>query len=308
MAMLRGNLHYFILAASIIAIVGTVLSVTIRDQNSWLAVLYYATPWLLRLLAAVVAIAFWPRRKFVIFTSAICIAIATSQAFESYRNDSPAPTLGSSFKVSFSNSARKLNERPDLWPLQSTADISAFVETGDFTNEQFQAFQKTSPSHQWLRLDKGMMIGVRGQILSQESIGVKDRFNGYQVRVLLPAQGEFSVFVIDIRSIAWIPREPTLKKILDATANDPRCILLGDFNTPSQSRWLDDWRKNGLTLANDGSRKGFRETWAFGLPLLTLDQIWIGKHWQSLSAIQSRPGYDHDRMEIALEKSASDFP
>ena len=87
--------------------------------------------------------------------------------------------------------------------------------------------------------------------------------------------------------------------ILAAARDDPRAIVLGDFNTPPETRWCGDWQGT-LTLANNGPHRGFRETWAFGLPLLTLDQIWLGKGWQAIWTEHSRHGSDHARVRVVL--------
>ena len=66
----------------------------------------------------------------------------------------------------------------------------------------------------------------------------------------------------DIRSQPWISREQALAAILRAAGDDPRAIILGDFNTPPESVWFREWRTRGFALANDAPRRGFRETWA----------------------------------------------
>jgi endonuclease/exonuclease/phosphatase family metal-dependent hydrolase len=78
---------------------------------------------------------------------------------------------------------------------------------------------------------------------------------------------------------------------------------LGDFNTPPESRWYRPW-EGTLTLANNSPHRGFRETWAFGLPLLTLDQIWYGKGWLATWTEHSRHGSDHVRVKAYLLDSA----
>jgi hypothetical protein len=44
------------------------------------------------------------------------------------------------------------------------------------------------------------MLGVRGKILSHESLGVHDLFRCHRVRVALPDHGEMTVVVADVRS------------------------------------------------------------------------------------------------------------
>jgi endonuclease/exonuclease/phosphatase family metal-dependent hydrolase len=141
---------------------------------------------------------------------------------------------------------------------------------------------------------------VRGRILSHESLGVHDRFRCHRVRVAVHGHGELTVVVADVRSQPWISRGPALATILRAAADDPRAIILGDFNTPPESAWFRAWEARGFSLANDGPRHGFRETWAYGLPLWTLDHIWTAPGWTTLHADQSRHGSDHSRVRVRL--------
>ena len=55
-----------------------------------------------------------------------------------------------------------------------------------------------------------------------------------------------------------------------------RTIICGDFNTPLDAAAFDDWRpalRHGFADCPDW--RGPLETWAFGLPVLTIDHIWL---------------------------------
>jgi hypothetical protein len=199
-------------------------------------------------------------------------------------------------KVSVWNAARRLAANEAAWPALAEADISAVVEAGDFSAEKWSRFQASSPGHTWLRLDASMMIGVRGRILDHEAAGVHDLYRCHRVTVSVPGRGTFPVVVADLRSQPWLPREPALRGVLAAAGDDPRAIVLGDFNTPPEARGFRGWRERGLVLANDAPRRGFRETWAYGLPLLTLDQLWLAGGWRVISAEKSHLGSDHARV------------
>ena len=180
-------------------------------------------------------------------------------------------------------------------------EVTAIVEAGDFTPEKWQDFATATAGMEWRRFG-GTMLGVRGKILFHESLGVEDLYRCYRCRVSLPQHGEFTVVVVDIRSQPWLPREKSMADILAAAKDDPRVIVLGDFNTPPETKWCRDWQPT-LTLANNGPRRGFRETWAFGAPLLTLDQIWLGKGWKAVWTEHTRHGSDHARVRAVLDST-----
>ena len=49
-----------------------------------------------------------------------------------------------------------------------------------------------------------------------------------------------------------------------------------------------------------GPRRGFRETWAYGLPLLTLDHVWLAPGWRPLRCERLRLGSDHLAVKVEL--------
>ena len=108
--------------------------------------------------------------------------------------------------------------------------------------------------------------------------------------------------VVDIDSQPWKSREKTMAGIIAATGGDPKAIVLGDFNTPPESKWYGSWY-GALKLANNTPHRGFRETWCYGIPLLTLDQIWYGKGWEANWTEHSRHGSDHSRVKAYLLSS-----
>lgn len=270
-----------------------------KDGTAVTATLYYATPWLLRLIAGVLAVSVLKHWGFRLM-AATCVIVALLEGWHSWRlDDLPAKSEGA-LAASVWNAGRHLGGKSAAWSALGQADLSAVIECGDFSHEEWQGFTAANPGHQWQRFDTSTMLGVRGEILSHESLGVHDLYRCHRVKVRLHDQREVTVVVVDIRSQPWISREPSLAGILKAAAGDPKTIILGDFNTPPESKWFRPWREQGLALANDGPRRGFRETWAYGLPLLTLDHIWLGRGWKALRTDHSRHGSDHAMVTCRL--------
>jgi hypothetical protein len=272
-----------------------------RGGDRWMipAVLYYATPWFARLLAALAAlVAFrhWGMRALAV----TCTTVSLAESWHSFRlGDLPVAPPHAPV-VSVWNAGRALDRNPSAWPACGAAEISALIECGSFDDDEWMRFTAANPDHEWKRFDGSTMLGVRGKILSHESLGVHDRFRCQRVRVALRDHGELTVVVADVRSQPWISREQAMATILRAAGDDPRAIILGDFNTPPESVWFREWRKCEFTLANDAPRRGFRETWAYGLPLLTLDHVWLGPGWRALRCEHLRLGSDHLAVRVAL--------
>jgi endonuclease/exonuclease/phosphatase family metal-dependent hydrolase len=274
-----------------------------RGLDGWLipALIYYATPWLARLAAGSLAI-FTFRHGGLRAMAGACMVISLVEGWHSFRLD-PLPAIPAGAPVvSVWNAGRALDRKPAAWPALAAADLSAVVECGSFDEGEWRRFTAVAPDHEWRRFDGSTMLGVRGRILSHESLGVHDRFRCHRVRVELPGHGELTVVVADVRSQPWISRELALAGILRAAGDDPRAIILGDFNTPPESVWFREWRTRGFTLANDGPRRGFRETWAYGLPLLTLDHVWLASGWKVSRRDLLRLGSDHLAVKVTLSR------
>lgn len=269
-----------------------------KDATALGAMIYYGTPWLLRLFAgllALIALKHWGLRLMA-FT---CLVLSLLEGWHSYRRDElPAASAGD-LHASIYNAGRTLETDAQTWSSLGDSDVMAVVESGDFTPERWREFTAATPGVEWKRFG-GTMLGVRGKILSSESLGIRNNYRCYRSRVSLPVHGEFTVVVIDIPSQPWRSRQQAMAGIRAAASEDPRAIVLGDFNTPPESRWYRDWSPE-LTLANNGPRRGFRETWAYGLPLLTLDQIWTGNRWKAAAVEHVRHRSDHSQVKVVLQ-------
>jgi len=281
----------------------------VKDRWVVTALIYYATPWLLRGIAGAFAavVMGWRRRWwFLKSLPGLAVAgIAAMQAWDSVKLSTPI-TGATTLTVATWNTGHVFHSDRALWPAAGESDVCAIVETGHFSEQEWSDFIASRPGESWLRLDAGTALGVKGEILDSVPIhGADDPFRAFRNTVRLPGKKDFCVVVIDIHSQPWIDRQPILAAIRQATIDagaDRHCIFLGDFNTPCESRWLEEWKAAGLTLANDGPGQGIRETWPYGIPLLTLDQIWINSAWECEGVWHERFGSDHAKVIAALEE------
>jgi endonuclease/exonuclease/phosphatase (EEP) superfamily protein YafD len=72
-----------------------------------------------------------------------------------------------------------------------------------------------------------------------------------------------------------------LGEIARASADAP-VIILGDFNTPRNSHFFQDWRAGGLRNAFEAAGHGYAATWPSPLPVLSLDQIWFNSRLRAV--------------------------
>ncbi|MFC7337352.1 endonuclease/exonuclease/phosphatase family protein [Haloferula chungangensis] len=277
------------------------LSLTIGDYFTLTAVFVYATPWLIRLMVAIAAFAIL--RKQLWWMSATLLISGLHGGHQSYRRGAAIKHHSAgSFTIATWNAGRELDDRPSEWHFES--DVVAIIESGHFDKPQWRKFQKSTPDYHWLQFESGTMLGVRGKHAKFESLGEHDLFRCFRVKVTIDHFDPFTVVVVDMRSQPWLSREEPMRRIFAATKPGEPTIILGDFNTPPDSRWIRKASFKRWSLANRRHEQGFVETWPFGLPLHCLDQIWVSEEFKVLDCKQESRPSDHRLVKARLLPSS----
>ena len=137
-----------------------------RDGTAVTATLFYATPWLLRLIAGALAACVLKHWGFRMM-AATCVIVSLLECWHSWRHDNIA-IWENAFSASVWNAGRDLDGNPSAWSAVGDADISAVIECGNFSEDEWKRFCAANPDHDWQRFDTSTMLGVRGKILSHE--------------------------------------------------------------------------------------------------------------------------------------------
>ena len=288
-------------SAIAIAALSSVTALTVRDAWIPTAMVFFGIPWLARLI--LLAAALLTLRPRGLKTRMLCAAIAAHsliQAGQSFHWQEAAKTPAAGFDVTLWNTGRNLWKMPREWPRLAGPDtkLVVMIEAGTFRGDTWKQFTSTHPDFTWRQLDGGIVVGVKGKLIDVTPMGDRPRFRCH--RICAEINGAVhTICAVDIPSQPWLPREPFLKRILDVSGGD-RCMILGDFNTPPTARGFDSWR-NKFSLANESQTRGFGETWCYGMPLLELDQLWLGKDLQCTGVTQTATlRSDHVRMSFRI--------
>ncbi len=291
-------------AALALAVLSALCALTIRDANIPSALIFFGVPWLLRIgLLGLAMLLLRPvARKWKLLIVVLLMG-SLIQGVRSFQWSPSAVAESGAFKVTLWNTGRNLWKMPRAWPalVEPETRLVVLIEAGPFPDDSWSRFTATHPDFRWERLEGGIVVGVKGKLLDMTAFGDAGRFRCHRVRAEIEGTS-YSVLAIDIPSQPWLLRQPYLDRIRSVADNE-RCLILGDFNTTPDARGFDGWRER-FTLANDSGRKGFQETWLYGLPLLTLDQLWLSRDLRNLSTT-STPTLrsDHVRMTFRVAKA-----
>jgi endonuclease/exonuclease/phosphatase (EEP) superfamily protein YafD len=293
----------------IVLLLGVVLHTTIRDRYALPGVLFYALP--LPLLAVLgILLAGWPvaKQKHRLMALACAVLLTVIWCSKSWRTG-PAQeekiTTGpmQEFRVMFWNLSRPDTASQPLIDLvkRHQPDVIGCVEAGDQFHVHRATYEHALPGYECHALPGNLLL------LSRHTVQVHDRGR-------LDKKGAFAAFDIrlnrrtarlvlaDVWADPLMPRKPSLDQALAQSGSDPHALIMGDFNTPRESVHFAPYETARLRHAYDVAGKGFRETWFWGLPVLSIDHIWCGAEWHIIETVRLRDwSSDHDVLMVRLQ-------
>lgn len=257
------------------------IDLALRDRWVGTAVVFYATPpSLLGFLAALLAgVGKWRRqhRLAVYLTALLGLGLLVQWWIQNFQGSRTNEVPTNSIRVLFWNVGRgqfasweqiaKRLERFDADVIALAEATDELVQTGDFWRNRLPEFQP-------LPLDGGLLVLAKGKIRRHGAamLAGAGRFRRVSVEV---HDASFDLILADIISSPLRSREPPLRKLFEVMSaqRERPTIVVGDFNTPPNSLWLDAWRSDWVH-AWMVVGEGYQATWPHPLPVLTLDQIW----------------------------------
>lgn len=133
------------------------------------------------------------------------------------------------------------------------------------------------PAYDALPLGAGMVVLVRdghAELVQQGHVRKGGRYRVLDVE----ARGvAFKLMAVDLASNPLLHRRLPLTHVTwlaEHLPADEPALLIGDFNTPYDSSYLDVLREHGWTEAFFAAGRGWTATWPVPLPVLCIDQIW----------------------------------
>ncbi|WP_437186313.1 endonuclease/exonuclease/phosphatase family protein [Planctomicrobium sp. SH668] len=283
------RLALFVLAT--IVIIGSLIRFTVKDEWDVTSTIFYATPLVLLVggssicLAAAILMHFRIRTKFWIVITFLLLATWLWQDWRWHSTGTiPSQSDQQELSVLFWNVARKqdLTGAADFLKLRNP-DIIGLVEVIGDANHWKQFWKDRLPEYDVSALGGGLYVLTRGTSGTSIPHNLGAGSIGRQIQVELNGN-KFEILVVDINANPRIPRRLAFQNLYTVAQKirDQNTIIMGDFNTPSESALLTELRTD-FRLCFDAGGRGYKCTWPTWLPLMQLDQIWTSSNIKVLT-------------------------
>ena len=285
----------FILPINLIVIIALLLIHFVLKENShFFSILYYTFP-LPLIIFAIVLFSVIQSKKIRTYNLILALLLTVIWFSRSFKINMPEIIKASDIEIVFWNATHKREFKHVFEEVENIPDIVVLVE---YHAEELTQIKSKYPDN-FFYWHAESEIGI----FSKTSIHIKEiAISEDETVVLNFITCNINFYAIDVSPSMKIYREQQLKFINESVKTVENAILLGDFNTPFESRFFNDIRINfNQVLTEKGN--GFRETWFWNIPLLSLDHIWISKDLEIINAEKiSTFKSDHSMIRTVVRK------
>lgn len=290
-------------------ITGLLLHLTLRDAIPGLAILYYALPRailiVLALMSAVGALV-QHKRKAAIIWGAAAVAIACWWHATEWRTSARQESAGGIRVMDWNVCRGYAGWDAIIRRIEAEQpDLIALGETEHPSNEIRAMWRRRLPQYDISFLGAGMMCLVRGTSGKSRVLQVDDYTQARELDVTIDGR-LYRCLIVDVYAHPFYDRRPALVA-LAALANrsaDVPLLILGDFNTPLESRHFTDLRRSHVN-AFEQAGSGYVATWPALAPVLSLDHVWANARVDVLECHHGQTGAsDHRPVLLTVRQKA----
>ena len=212
----------------------------------------------------------------------------------SFKIHIPEEINESDIEVIFWNASHKRNLEDAFDISGNIPDVFVLVEHGKYSVDRLQL--KYSDYYFYKSIN-----GI--SIFSKLPIElIDDISSNYGTNIVKFETYNINFYAVDVSGSMDVPRAWELGFVNSIIKKQTNTIILGDFNVPFESKFLDSI-KNNFNHAFNEKGNGFRETWFWNIPLLSLDHIWVSKDLKVLKTKKIRTfKSDHNMLKTVIKK------
>jgi hypothetical protein len=254
---------------------------TVRDASPFWAMIYYALPGVVMAAALLISALLWSlvgRTKAAAASVVLATLFAGTWLRACHHAGLCRPQPGD-VRVLLLNTARGRagwDEVARALP-PFDVDIIGLVEAGGKGPERQKFWEENFPDHHVYLPGGGLAIITRGD-LRRIQLHPLDGISRY-VEAEIDVEGRLvRVLLVDFDASPRFDRHGLIQAVFRAAASssDVPTIVMGDFNTPIDSRWFDRVRTRYVHVF-EAAGAGLFLTWPAALPLVGIDHIWVSR-------------------------------
>lgn len=226
---------------------------------------YYSHPLPLIIVVVLLLSIFLSKRKYNLILAGILLIIWLGRSFKIHI---PETIKNTDLEVVFWNASRDNGFQTAFNESKSMPDILVLVES---KKNDLERLQLKHPAYFFYRVKQEIYIFSKTKVTIES-----DTTSKYNSTVINFKTKGINFYAVDVTGSTDVPRNWELDFVNNLIKKQPKTIILGDFNVPFESKYLNALKSNFNHAFNEKGN-GFRETWFWNLPILSLDHIWVSK-------------------------------
>lgn len=278
-----------------IAIIITLLSIhfVLKESNYQYSLLYYAFP-LPVIIGIILCLSVFLSKAFRKYNLLLVGLLLLFWLGRSFKIHIPEAINESDIEIVFWNASHDRNIEDAFVENKGIPDVLVLVEHGKY---EVTTVQQKYPDYHFYKSDRGLSVFSKTPLYN-----IKEESAKFSTTVISFETANINFFAIDAVGSIDVPKSWGLK-IIDSKINDyDASVVLGDFNVPYESKHLANI-KTHFNHAFSEKGNGFRETWFWNIPLLSLDHIWVSKDLKVLKTKKTWTfNSDHNMLKTVVRK------
>ena len=283
----------YLLVNSVIIIALLSIHFVLKESSYQNSLLFYTFP-LPVIIAIVLCLTIFLSKTFRKYNLLLAGALLLFWIGRSFKIHIPEEINESDIEIVFWNASHERNLEDAFDISGNIPDVFVLVEHGKYSVDRLQL--KYSDYYFYKSIN-----GI--SIFSKLPIElIDDISSNYGTNIVKFETYNINFYAVDVSGSMDVPREWELTFVNEYVEQKTQTILLGDFNVPFESKFLDSI-KNNFNHAFNEKGNGFRETWFWNIPLLSLDHIWVSKNLKVLKTKKIRTfKSDHNMLKTVIKK------
>ncbi len=263
-------------------------------ENSYQSSLFYYTFPLPIILLIVLFLSIFLNKKFKKYNLLIAVLLLVIWLGRSFKIHFSEDIKETDLEVVFWNAAHDRNFEDAFIVNKSIPDVLVLAEDGEYNIESFKL---KYPKYYFYESIRGISIFSKAPLKILDEITSK-----YKTNIINFEVEGISFYAVDVSASMDVPRSWELGFVDEYIKIKEKTVLLGDFNVPYESKYLENIKLH-FNHAFTEKGNGFRETWFWNIPLLSLDHIWVSKDLKILKTEKIGTfKSDHSMIKVFITK------